>query len=628
MCGIFTSIHDTKDCTEDGTYIKNIVDNVSKLLNHRGPDSMGSKVIKTMNGKTIIMVHTRLHIIGESKTQPIEDIEGEISLVINGEIFNWKELSKELNFECKQSDCEILIPLYKEYIRKRGDFKTFFKKLNGQYSFVLYDNSIDSILVSRDHIGITPLYYGYDENKMVFCSEMKCLTMEKVLSHHDNEKRKHSFLEVIKVFQPRQYLYSNINEIIHNALTRTEYYLDYYNLTPKDGPEYSDISIIKENIRTRFEKSIHCQLDDLFTLDVNFGVLLSGGLDSSLVASIINKKSKSIDPLRKIKTFSIGVNKNSVDLIASRKVARFLDSDHHEFYFTIEEGLSAIKNTIYYTETYDTTTIRAGTAMYLLTKKIKAKFPHLKVLFSGELSDELMCYLYGSNAPNENEFQKETVKLVSQVHLFDCLRANKTCMANSIEPRVPFTDPSFVKYILRIPPKFKTFGKLRKSKSNEIVMEKQLLRDSFNVLDSNGKRYLPKEILFRGKEAFSDAVSTFDEIENVNWIDSIIQHCEHKYGTLSFHIKRENYSFNKPKTKEELWYRELFCELFNKNSYTNTSEFTVKFWTPNWCGEGNIDPSARKHIKEAFKHHDSYEIIEQNQNVNFEFGSYDNISYS
>ena len=281
-----------------------------------------------MNGKTIIMVHTRLNIIGESKTQPIEDIFNEISLVINGEIFNWKELSKELNYECKQSDCEILIPLYKEYIRKRGDFKTFFKKLNGQYSFVLYDSSIDSILVSRDHIGITPLYYGYDENKMVFCSEMKCLTMEKV----------------IKVFEPRQYLYSNINEIIHNALTRTEYYLDYYNLTPKDGPEYSDISIIKENIRTRFEKSIHCQLDEKFTLDVNFGVLLSGGLDSSLVASIINKKSKSIDPLRKIKTFSIGVNKNSVDLIASRKVARFLDSDHHEFYFTIEEGLSAIKN--------------------------------------------------------------------------------------------------------------------------------------------------------------------------------------------------------------------------------------------------------------------------------------------
>lgn len=618
MCGIFTSIHDTKDCTEE--YIKSVIDNVSKLLNHRGPDSTGSKVIKTMNGKTIIMVHTRLHIIGDSQTQPISDLDNQISLVINGEIFNWKELSKELDYTCTQSDCEILIPLYKEYIRKRGDFKTFFKKLNGQYSFVLYDSLMDSILISRDHIGITPLYYGYDEKKIVFCSEMKCLTMT-------NKFNQYSFLDTVKVFQPRTYLHSNVNELIHNALTRTEYYLDYYQLTPKNGQEYSDISIIKENIRTRFEKSIHCQLDDLFNLNVNFGVLLSGGLDSSLVASIINKKAKKVGFPRKIKTFSIGVNKNSVDLVASRKVAKFLDSDHHEFYFSIEEGLSAIKDTIYYTETYDTTTIRAGTAMYLLTKKIKDLFPELKVLFSGELSDELMCYLYGSNAPSENAFQEETVKLVSQVHLFDCLRANKTCMANSIEPRVPFTDPTFVKYILRIPPRFKTFGNLRKNKENKDIMEKQLLRDSFNVLDSNGQRYLPKDILFRPKEAFSDSVSTFEGKNKINWIDSIIEHCEKKYGIIGFHIKIERYSYNKPQTKEELWYRELFCELFNKNSYTNTSEFTVKFWQPNWCGnnETRVDPSARKHIKKSFEK-PSYEIVEQKPTVIFEIDSYDNVS--
>jgi asparagine synthase (glutamine-hydrolysing) len=628
MCGIWCSLHDTKDVTEE--YIKSVIDNVSKLLHHRGPNSMGSKVIKTMNGKTIIMVHTRLHIIGESKTQPIEDIDNQISLVINGEIFNWKELSKELNFECNQSDCEILIPLYKEYIRKRGDFKTFFKKLNGQYSFVLYDSLMDSILVSRDHIGITPLYYGYDEKKIAFCSEMKCLTMNfklpkiNLLHRSKDSACEVSFLDTIKVFQPRQYIYSNINDLIHNALTRTEYYLNYYELTLKNGPEYSDISIIKENIRTRFEKSIHCQLDDLFNLNVNFGVLLSGGLDSSLVASIINKKANAVGFPNKIKTFSIGINKNSVDLVASRKVAKFLDSDHHEFYFTIEEGILAIKDTIYYTETYDTTTIRAGTAMYLLTKKIKEKYPELKVLFSGELSDELMCYLYGSNAPSENAFQEETVKLVSQVHLFDCLRANKTCMANSIEPRVPFTDPTFVKYILRIPARFKTFGKLRRNKEpTKDIMEKQLLRDSFNVLDSNGKKYLPKEILMRSKEAFSDGISTFDEKVNVNWIDSITKHCEKKYGTIGFHIKRERYSYNKPQTKEQLWYRELFCELFNKNSYTNTSEFTVKFWEPKWCGK-DIDPSARKHIKEAFEK-PSYELIERKSKVIYEIDSYDKV---
>lgn len=616
MCGVYCSIHNTEDVTEE--YIKNIVDNVSKLLEHRGPDSFNSKIIKTTSwggtSKTIIMVHTRLHIIGDSKPQPIEDLDGQISLIINGEIFNWKELGKELNFECKQSDCEILIPLYKKYIRENNDFETFYKKINGQFSFVLYDHLANNILVSRDHIGITPLYYGYDENKIAFCSEMKGLTM--------NTDRELSFVQNIKVFQPRSYLYSNINEVIQNSLTRTEYYLDYYKLTPKDGPEYSDISIIKDNIRTKFEKSIHCQLEDILDLQVDFGVLLSGGLDSSLVASIINKKALSLNSQHKIKTFSIGVNKNSVDLIASRKVAKFLGSDHHEFYFTIEEGLSSIKDTIYYTETYDTTTIRAGTAMYLLTKKIKEKFPNLKVLFSGELSDELMCYLYGSNAPNKIEFQKETVKLVSQVHLFDCLRANKTCMANSIEPRVPFTDPSFVKYILRIPPKFKTFGKL----NNYKTIEKQLLRDAFNVLDSNGQIYLPNDILMRRKEAFSDGISTFDNEKNVNWIDSIIEYCENKYGTIAFHIKKEKYVYNKPNTKEKLWYRELFCELFNKNAYqpdrlctklpkcTNTSEFTVKFWEPNWCGNEHVDPSARKHMQESFEKH-SYEMIHRENSI-------------
>ena len=577
MCGIWTSINNTDDCTDE--YIKNIISNVSKLLEHRGPDSMGYKIIKTVSNKTIIMVHTRLHIIGEPKCQPIEDKEGEIYLVINGEIFNWKELSKELDYTCNQSDCEILIPLYKKYIRNNDDYKTFFKKLNGQYSFVLYDKLNDSIFVSRDHIGITPLYFGYDEKKVAFCSEMKCLTMDmnidmgihkykyninninvnvnninvNVSNNVNNNVNnidvnvdtvnnninnidvnvsnninnididvnnvnnvskdiiKSTYLDVVKVFQPRTYLNSNLKDIIINVLTKTECYLNYFDLNMKNGKEYENVEIIKKNIKTRFEMSIISQLDDLFTLNVNFGVLLSGGLDSSLVASIISKQSKRREIKQKILTFSIGVNKDSVDLIASRKVAEFLGTEHHEFYFTIHEGLLAIKDTIYYTETYDTTTIRAGTAMYLLTRKIKQKFPELKVLFSGELSDELLCYLYGSNAPNEVEFQRETIKLVSQVHLFDCLRANKTCMANSIEPRVPFTDPSFVKYILRIPAKFKTFGNLRKQMEGNNVMEKQLLRDAFDVLGSDGKKYLPTEILLRSKEAFSDGISTFDK---------------------------------------------------------------------------------------------------------------------
>lgn len=583
MCGIFTSIHNTRNITDN--YIEDTIINASKLLEHRGPDSLGTKIIHTVSNKTIIMVHTRLHIIGESKCQPIEDQENEIVLIINGEIFNWKELSDELDYKCTQSDCEILIPLYKKYIRNHNNFTTFFEKLNGQFSFVIYDRIKDYLFVSRDHIGITPLYYGYNQESITFCSEMKCLT-----NIDEN-------LIDIKVFEPRMYLNTSLKNI---NLTEMKTYLDYYKLTSENTEGYENRQVIKENIKKLLEDSVRCQLNDLITLNVNYGVLLSGGLDSSLIASIISKESKKRNVKQKIRTFSIGVNKDSVDLVNSRTVAKFLDTDHHEFYFTIDEGIDAIKDTIYYTETYDTTTIRASTAMYLLTKKIKTKFPELKVLFSGELSDELLCYVYGSNAPNEIEFKNETLQLVNKVHLFDALRSNKTCMANGIEPRVPFTDPTFVKYILNIPTKYKIFGKLRKSIDNADIMEKQILRDAFDVLDENGESYLPKNILMRRKETFSDAVSTFEGKNKINWIDSIIEYCQKKYDTTTFNIKIERYSYNKPQTKEELWYRELFCSLFNNNYYKNTSELTVEFWKPNWCGNNSkyIDPSARKHIKE------------------------------
>jgi asparagine synthase (glutamine-hydrolysing) len=595
MCGLSVTVVDTVICTE--SYVKDIVDNVSKLLEHRGPDNVNNVVINT-GIKTIIMIHTRLHIIGDSTPQPLNDTEKSISLIINGEIFNWKELSTELNYKCSKSDCEILIPLYKKYIRENNDFDTFFKKLNGQFSFILYDHLTNYIFVSRDHIGITPLYYGYDETKVSFCSEMKGLTMRT-----NNDKV--SFVSSVKTFYPRSYIYNHIEDCHtaavlnggHVLLNKTKKYLDYYSLTNENTAEntYENIEMIhtfvKRNIKDKLENSIKLQLNDIKDSDLlDYGVLLSGGLDSSLVASIISKLTD-----KKIKTFSIGMSKNSSDLIASRKVAKFLNSEHYEFYFTAQEGIDNLENVIWYTETYDTTTIRAGTAMYLLTKKIKEKFPKLKVLFSGELSDEMLSYLYGANAPTENDFQLETVKLVSEVHLFDCLRANKTCMANSIEVRVPFTDPDFVEYMLKLPVNFKTFGKL----SNNTRMEKQILRDSFDILDTNGKRYLPREILFRKKEAYSDGVSNHLDIKE-NWIESIITFCNNKYGEIAFHIKKEKYNHNKPHTKEELYYRETFCKLFNKNSFTNTSELTVKFWAPKWCGDGYVDPSARKHIKSQF----------------------------
>lgn len=584
MCGIFCCIQNTSDCTNE--YIEEITNKVSKLLYHRGPDSTNYKVIQCANDKTLILLHTRLRIVGDGSPQPLSDDQNTIHLIINGEIFNWKELSKDLDYECTKSDCEIIIPLYKKYVQKEQDFDTFFSKINGQFSFVLYDSTTNNLFVSRDHIGITPLYCGYDENKIAFSSELKCLTM---CTSYD----KISFASSVKLFYPRTYIYTSVDNCTNSVLTeKSKYYLNYYELEPV-GNEYSSIKTIHNELKSKLEKSVKLQLEDLICENApDFGVLLSGGLDSSLVASIVSKFGSAS---KKVKTFSIGMTPNSTDLIASRKVAEFLGTDHHEFYFTVEEGLKSIKDVIWYTETYDTTTVRASTAMYLLIKKVKEKFPSIKVVFSGELSDEMLSYLYGGNAPSESDFQKETIKLVSDVHIFDCLRANKTCMANSVEVRVPFTDPDFVKYMLRMPPRYKVFGKL----NNHKTMEKQILRDAFYVKDENDKYYLPKDILYRKKEAFSDGVSNHTNVKE-NWIDSIIDYCNTMYSNLTFLIKKDKYSLNKPMTKEQLYYRETFCELFNRNSYTNTSEFTVKFWEPKWCGDC-ADPSARKHITEQFE---------------------------
>ena len=586
MCGIFCSIQSTTT-TQNKEYTQRIVSSVSNLLSHRGPDNTNYAVIECKGtDKSIIMVHTRLHIVGDSTPQPLTDDANSIYLIINGEIFNWKELSNELNYTCSKSDCEVLIPLYKKYIREQRNFKKFFSKINGQFSFVLYDALTNYLFVSRDHVGVTPLYYGYDENTVAFSSELKCLTMS------NKQDIPVSFVSSVKTFYPRSYMYTDVDNCVHNAITgiSTFNYLNYYDT--KMNEETSRI-IIERNIKLKLEKSVKLQLSELNLENApEYGVLLSGGLDSSLIASIISKNA-----VKKVKTFSIGMSKNSADLIASRNVAKFLNTEHYEFYFTAEEGVDALKSVIWYMETYDTTTIRAGTAMYLLTKKIKERFPNLKILFSGELSDELLSYLYGANAPSILDYQLETIKLVSDVHMFDALRANKTCMANSVEVRVPFTDPEFVEYILSIDPKFKIFGKL----NNYKTMEKQILRDSFNTVDKNGNAYLPNEVLYRKKEAFSDGVSNHSEGQGVkeNWIDSIIEFCDKKYGNLTFLIKKEKYNYNRPSTKEELYYRETFCELFNQNSFTNTSEFTVKFWRPKWCGD-NPDPSARKHIVEQF----------------------------
>jgi len=601
MCGIFALVEDGK--LEDSK-INNVVENVSKLLFHRGPDSNNYTTMydETYN-KTMLLVHTRLKINGDDTKQPLISEDGSIHVIMNGEIFNWKELSKELSYTCKKSDCEIVIPLYEKYIRSNGDsdYKSFFNKLDGQFSFVLYDLKYSKIFISRDHVGVTPLYYGFNTNennpskfdRIAFSSEMKCLSMTFENKGFENK----GFVNSIKSFYPRRYIYEDLGNL-GTSLATVNTYLDFYKYADNTEPAPLSRNEVLDNVRSKLMNSVRKQLEDIDG-NVEFGVLLSGGLDSSLIASIVSKLSKT-----KVKTFSIGVNKNSVDLIAARKVAEFLGTEHYEYTFSIEEGLNNIRDVIWYTETYDTTSIRASTAMYLLTKKIKANFPSLKVLFSGELSDELLCYLYGGNAPSKKDFQLETLNLVSNVHLFDCLRANKTSMANSIEVRVPFTDREFVEYILSLDPIYKVFGKLASLFYKEEVIEKKILRDSF-------VGFLPHDILYRKKEQFSDGVSaTFEKSKNGvpdvsgNWVESIKIYCDKKYDNILFNILSQKYNYNKPMTKEQLYYREVFCELFNNcgnaidMSFKNTSEFTVKFWEPKWSVTN--DPSARQYAKNEF----------------------------
>lgn len=555
MCGIFAFF----DRIQNVVNVSEIVTNTVELLHHRGPDSHGEAYIKHENAH-ILFVHTRLEIQGDSSPQPLYSKDKSSVCIVNGEIFNWKELEDELGYRCTKSDCEIILPLYSKY---KDNPQEIFKRLEGQYSFVLYDTVTCNLLIGRDHIGITPLYIGTNgQGRFVVASELKAVIATTGIND-------------ISVCEPRHFYHGQIEGLSVSKDAWSEY-VNYYEMFDMNMPQNlvqntseAARDIIQRNVAQLLQQSVKSQLVNLKTNSYDFGVLLSGGLDSSLIAAIVAKSAG-----RKIKTFSIGMDKDVPDLVAARRVAAHIGSDHHEYYFTIEEGLDEIRNVVWNIETYDCTTIRASTPMMLLTSKIKRSFPDIKVLFSGELSDELFCYLYGANAPSARDFQLETINLVNNVHFFDCQRANKSCMISSIEVRVPFTDSRFVEYILSLHPKWKMFG------PQNGQMEKQLLRDSF-------KGWLPTDILYRKKEQFSDGVSGFGDKNN--WIDGISKWVEQRYDDDEFMAKKDRYVYNRPDTKEKLWYRELFCELFNSDQ--NSSELLVRQWVPKWSG--TTDPSGR-----------------------------------
>lgn len=562
MCGIFAAYKH-----QDVQAFKPKALQLARRIRHRGPDWSGN-VIKN----TTILAHERLAIVGlDSGAQPITSPCGNYTLCVNGEIYNHIKLREEFSEYpfATLSDCEPIIPLYQKY-----DIDTP-KYLDGMFAWCLYDAKQDRIVAARDPIGITTLYMGRNSlspKTVYFASELKCLTDD-----CDN----------IVAFPPGHVYDSKTDKITRYF---TPDWLDEQRI-PSEPVDY-------KQIRESLEKAVRKRL----MAEVPYGVLLSGGLDSSLIASIAaretEKANNEIDVqaydseekhlagiddsghLRsagwsRLHSFAIGLP-NAPDLQAARKVAKFIGSIHHEHTFTLQEGLDALDDVIYHLETYDVTTIRASTPMFLLSRKIKAQ--GVKMVLSGEGSDEIFGgYLYFAQAPNASEFHTESVKRVKNLHLADCLRANKSTMAWGLEARVPFLDKDFLQLCMNLDPKEKMISK----ESGRI--EKYILRKAFDTSDEpDVKPYLPEEILWRQKEQFSDGVG-------YSWIDGLKDTAERVISDEIFAAPKSSWGDDVPTTKEAFWYRLKFDALFPQK----TAADTVMRWVPkaDWgCAE---DPSGR-----------------------------------
>ena len=490
----------------------------------RGPDM--SKTVRA--GKGLFGFH-RLAIMGlhEEGMQPFE-LNGSY-VVCNGEIYDFQILKDELKkkgyFFKSESDCEIILPLYREY-----GVKTF-SMLDAEFACVIYDAKTDEFIAARDPIGIRPLYYGYDrKGVIVFASEPKNLM---------------GLVDKIIPF-PAGHYYKGGKFFCYNGIAERQTY-------SSDG-----IGEVCKNIKEKLIAGVKKRL----VADAKVGFLLSGGLDSSLVCAIAQKESKT-----PIKTFAIGMVGDAIDLKYARQVADHIGSDHTEFYMTKEEVLSSLEEVIYILGTFDITTIRASIGMYLLCKAIHEN-TDIRVLLTGEISDELFGYKYTDFAPSAEEFQKESEKRIKELHMYDVLRADRCISVNSLEARVPFGDIDFVKYVLSVDPNLKL---------NKYNKGKYLLRKAFEG------DYLPQDILYREKAAFSDAVGH-------SMVDFLKEYAGDHYTDEEYEEKRKKYTHARPFTKESLLYRDIF-----EKYYSGQSQMIADFWMPNksWRGCDVSDPSAR-----------------------------------
>lgn len=489
----------------------------------RGPDD--SKIINT--GKGLLGFH-RLAIMGLTPEgmQPFE-LDGSY-VVCNGEIYGFKKfktlLEEKYTFK-SDSDCEILLPLYFEF------GINMFKMLDAEFAMIIYDGRTGEYIAARDPIGIRPLYYGYDDKGVVlFASEAKNLV---------------SICKKVMPFPPGYYY-------------KDGKFTCYNNITEVFEVSHDDIETVCKNINEKLTAGITKRLIS----DAKVGFLLSGGLDSSLVCAVAQKES----PVP-IKTFAIGMSEDAIDLKYAKEVAEFIGSDHTEVIITKDDVLSSLDYVIKILGTYDITTIRASMGMYLLCKWIHEN-TDIRVLLTGEISDELFGYKYTDFAPSAEEFQKESVKRVHELHMYDVLRADRCISVNSLEARVPFGDLDFVKYVMSIDPEMKM---------NKYGKGKYLLRHAFEG------DYLPHDILYREKAAFSDAVGH-------SMVDYLKEYANDFYTDEEYAEKKEKYSHAKPFTKESLLYREIF-----EKYYPGQSDMVVDFWMPNksWEGCDVDDPSAR-----------------------------------
>lgn len=539
MCGILALFGNENTTIDNQTRNKFL--RLSKLQRHRGPDWNG---IYVNEDKKVIISHERLSIVGlDNGSQPLSDVDETKILSVNGEIYNYKLLKTVIaqhSYKFKtESDCEVLIPVLNE-LGVKG-----IRLLDGIFSFVYYDLDSDDFIVARDPIGVTPLYYGYTEKgEIAFSSEMKCID---------------EICQSISVFPPGHYMTKN-RELVRY------YKPEWFNNQIRDESIDVICKDINQSLTQATEKRLMC--------DVPFGVLLSGGLDSSLIASLASRaleKKENSSWGNKLHSFSIGL-KDAPDLKYAKKVADFLGTIHHEYTFELQEGIDCLEDLIYNLETYDVTTIRASTPMYLLSRKIKAF--GIKMVLSGEGADEILGgYLYFHSAPTPEEFNEECRKRVLGLHNFDCLRANKSTMSWGLEARVPFLDKHFLEVCMPIAGDLKLSGDTSNNK-----IEKYILRKAF---DDHQNPYLPPEILWRQKEQFSDGVG-------YNWIDGLIDHANNLISDQELEEAKSIYSYNVPKTKEALFYRRIFEKQFSDRSQI------IPQWIPrtDWEGVGE-DPSGR-----------------------------------